>query len=388
MLFDRNPKEKEEDMFNRVEEISILKGNIEKKISLNVITGFRRIGKTSLLQTVLNPIEDKIIIDLRALAPKDSIAKSEIIGKFQTTINSFLSENADMKSALKDAILRITGVSVLGTGIQFASSKEIQVDLAGVLDELDNWAKAREKPIVLALDEAQHFNKVKDFNMAEILAHIYDYCKNIVVILTGSEIGLLYNFLGKTRSNDARTKFQSKKFSDHALAGRAIDEIPLQRFSSEQSKEFLREGFKQLGEGYENEKDFDNIIEKAVDKLGGIVGWLILFGINCQPKDKFSENIIPDVQKEGADMAYGEFVHFLEKSKSAKRHENIVKMLSKGEMSWTNIKKELGDIEGTVIYDANVSNLIETLVDYGFIDFDSENKIYSVPDPLLAHHYN
>ena len=53
MFFDRNPKSKNEDMFNRKEEISSLKEKIQKKISLNVIVGYRRVGKTSLLQTVL-----------------------------------------------------------------------------------------------------------------------------------------------------------------------------------------------------------------------------------------------------------------------------------------------------------------------------------------------
>ena len=374
-------------MFNREGEISLLEEKIQKKISLNVIIGYRRVGKTSLLQTVLENVENKIIIDLRELAPKTSISKSEIIGKFQTVITSFLSETTTNKEKLKSAFLSIRGVSAMGYGVQFESSGSNDVDLAGVFNELNKWAKDN-GTVVIALDEAQHFNKVQDFSMADILAHLYDYCKNIVVILTGSEIGLLYNFLGQKRVHDTRTKKEADEFSNHALAGRVLDYIELKPFSSEDSKKFLQEGFTQLNRGFEKSDGFTDFINLAVEKLDGIVGWLVMLGIKCESNNAISEEYVAAAQKDGSDVAYGEFVHFLDNRKASSQYSNILKILAKGPENWSEIKKQLEKKENKKIYDANFSNLLETLVDYSFIDHNSDDKSYFIPDPLLVYKFN
>jgi len=64
-----------------------------------------------------------------------------------------------------------------------------------------------------------------------LLAHCYDYSENIKFIITGSEAGLLHDFV---KEDDPRS----------ALFGRHIPELRLDGFSRQKSMEFLIKGFR------------------------------------------------------------------------------------------------------------------------------------------------
>ncbi|WP_448524313.1 hypothetical protein [Pseudothermotoga sp.] len=75
------------------------------------------------------------------------------------------------------------------------------------------------------------------------LAHIYDFPTNIKVILTGSEVGALYDFLSLSDGKSA-------------LFGRHLVEVTVQRFSAENSLNFLVLGSNQANLNPDPEKSF------------------------------------------------------------------------------------------------------------------------------------
>ncbi|MDT7867941.1 MAG: ATP-binding protein, partial [Acidianus sp.] len=80
------------------------------------------------------------------------------------------------------------------------------------------------------------------------------------LVLTGSQFGLLYDFLGL---EDPRAP----------LFGRAFREVKTRRLSSDEALDFLERGFSEAGVRCPGD-----LMEKAVDALDGIIGWLTYFG--------------------------------------------------------------------------------------------------------------
>ncbi|MFP3240645.1 MAG: ATP-binding protein, partial [Caldivirga sp.] len=56
MLFDERPKARREDLFDRVKEVSEVIDAIDKGRPIIVLSGIRRIGKTSVLLVALNEV--------------------------------------------------------------------------------------------------------------------------------------------------------------------------------------------------------------------------------------------------------------------------------------------------------------------------------------------
>jgi len=91
--------------------------------------------------------------------------------------------------------------------------------------------------------------------------HAYDSLPNLRIILTGSEVGLLHDFLGVDNY-------------ESPLYGRGGGEIYVRPFDEKTSKEFLRTGFREAGLDVS-----EDTIDRAVSILDGIPGWLVLFGV-------------------------------------------------------------------------------------------------------------
>ncbi|MCS4540960.1 MAG: ATP-binding protein [Euryarchaeota archaeon] len=119
---------------------------------------------------------------------------------------------------------------------------------------------------MIAFDEAQEIRKVRGIALQPILAHAYDYLRNITMILTGSQVGLLYQFL----------QLDNPKAP---LYGRPYLEIKLGHFSDEQAKEFLIKGFLQS-----KIKLSEEVLDYAIKKLNGVPGWLTYFGVEALRK--------------------------------------------------------------------------------------------------------
>jgi AAA+ ATPase superfamily predicted ATPase len=84
------------------------------------------------------------------------------------------------------------------------------------------------------IDEAQEFNRLVDYKIQPILADIYDNRHEIQTIVSGSQVGLLNDFLGA-------------EDPESPLFGRGAPEVALKRLSVERATEFLTLGCKQAG---------------------------------------------------------------------------------------------------------------------------------------------
>lgn len=366
MYLEPRPKEDIDSLYDRENEQAKLREYVENKSPLILITGFRRVGKTSLLKTVLKTYSDyNIIIDLRNLGSQSYIKKKDVANLFQSSIQSFLDEHQSAKERITTLFRSVRGVTFPGgAGVQLDFSMHEELDLSELFKKLDQWASENKTTIVVAVDEAQEFRKSKHIDMASIFAAVYDNCRNIVLILTGSEIGVLYDFLDFENANSP-------------LFGRITKEIEINPLSREQSIEFLTMGLEQ----HKIKKIDQDVLAEVVDELGGIVGWLNQFGMICVENKRVDKKFIKDAKNIGSKLARAEFNKFLKGRVAADKYNSIMKNLSIKPLSWTHLKKIVQvDLEEE-FYDANFSSLLDTLSKSGFIQ-ESE-KLYSIIDPLL-----
>jgi AAA+ ATPase superfamily predicted ATPase len=217
--------------------------------------------------------------------------------------------------------------------------------------------------VVLAFDEAQLLHRTP-VNFPMLFAHVYDYLKNTLLVLTGSEVGLLHDFLGL-------------EDSDAPLYGRHREEIRLQRFDEATARDFLLKGFEQVGVLPPGE-----VLDYAVSRLDGIVGWLTEFG-NRASKNPTKE-AVEEVLREGKKLVLQELEHFLGVRGAAKgRYMAILRRLARGPLSWEQLKEWVEREEGRPIYNKNFSDLLANLVKAGFVE--QRERLYSISDPVLAH---
>ena len=300
----------------------------------------------------------------------NNISKQSIIAKFQSSMSEFLSKNRKGQQKLIDGLKNVTGVTVMGSGVQFGWQRGREVDLAQMFRELNKWAQDNKFTVVVAIDEAQILGQSKYYNVAGILASIYDNCRNLVVVLTGSAFKLLDKFLGL---NNAKSD----------LYGRDFEVIHVPRLSKEQSIELLRSGFREINDSFENNQNFDAVVDEAADKLGGIIGWLVMFGARCKEQNKISKSDISKIQEMGAQMAGDEFKTVFNHRTGAPRYRAIMRFVAESPRTWTKIKIMLMK-KSPDISDSNVTILLDTLSKNGFLDRDVKTKKYTVPDPLLS----
>ena len=212
--------------------------------------------------------------------------------------------------------------------------------------------------------------RIAGFRVDRLLAYIYDNLRNIGIILTGSQIGLLYKFL---RVNDPEAP----------LYGRARNEIFLSNFTVEQSIDFLIKGFKQY-----NVSPPMEFINEAVYRLNGVVGWPTLLGYKAISRRTFNSKLIDEVLIEAAQLARSEFEHFLALRWQARdRYLAIIRALvNLDRASWREIKRYLEFSLGGKIDDKNFTVLLKNLVDAGFVIKTAEG-LYKLADPVLKYSF-
>ncbi|WP_297500054.1 ATP-binding protein [Thermococcus sp.] len=356
MYFDERPKSRREDLYDRERELEELLAAIESRKPLMLLKGIRRLGKTSLLRVALNEANvPHIIVDLRGVNPN---SRRDLYLRFQSALNEYLSKNAPLLARLKDKLKLIDGVSLSGIGVSLSwKNPETLYSLISTLEG---------EGFVIAFDEVQEARGPAGKELASIIAHFYDYGET-TFILTGSEVGLLYDFLGV-------------EDPDAPLYGRVFHEIELSRFSRGQSLDFLRKGFEQAGVNAPEE-----ILEKAVDRLDGIVGWLVKFGVVAL-REGPKQEVIDKVLEEASKLALAELERFLEKRPLArKRYLTVLRAIASGKNTWSALKRELEGKEKREIGDATLARFLNTLLKASFIEKSVErrNVTYHIADPVL-----
>lgn len=346
MLFDERPKEVRKDLYNREKELHELKNAVNKPIIL--LTGMRRIGKTSVLKVFLNECTiPYALIDVRS-----SIRSYKSLYTIFSDILTQLNEKY-VGNKLSNILKRITGVNILGVEIALSWDIKRRVSLQTILDRINKLGKT-----IIAIDEAQNFRGNLGGEIVSLLAHCYDYCENITFILTGSEAGLLYDLLGINNPNSP-------------LCGRHLEEIRLEPFPKNTSINFLKKGFSE----YKMNVD-ENLILYAVDKLDGVVGWLTELGSKAVKRKTLSKELIDEVAEMAVKITIEELTHFSQK------YLYIVEAIAKGYSYWSEIKNYLERRLKTVIYDSELDRSLDSLEKRGYISRIRRGE-YELLDPLL-----
>lgn len=354
MYFDPRPKTRKEDLFDREKELQQFSSALPYA-SLIVITGLRRTGKTSFMNVALAEANyPSAVLDLRGLPYNPSYA--DIVRRLEGAFNKI-----DRKwfSALSDALKHLKGVSILGSEVSFDWGKT-GVDLPELFGKVDTWASKNKKRFLMAFDEIQLVRG--DKWIPRLFSHVVDSYRYVTLVVTGSEMGLLFDFLG----------FENPK---SPLYGRHFVQIQMGNFSASEAEEFLTQGFQQIKMSAPKE-----VTDYAVQKLDGVAGWLTLLGTRCRDKHTCSKELVDDVVSEGGKLARDEA---LKLTMISRRYGVTLNFLAKaGSAAWAEIKSVIEAKEKHSITNSAISNLLNTLVKASIIS--KENGKYSIADALLV----
>jgi len=358
MLFDPRPKERREDLFDREKEIEELKESISKQ-PMTLLLGMRRVGKTSVLKVALNELDAPYLyLDLRSL---EDYSRPSLYRLLSEALSGILPKWKRLEGFLKN----IKGVSVYGFKVEF-NWKEESLSLSEILGTLNRFAGETEKGfLAVAFDEAQIFRNFSGgkgrLDFGRILAYAYDNLQNLRFILTGSEVGLLFDAL---------------KLEDPSspLYGRYVKIIRLERFDKEKSFSFLRRGFEELKMDMSEE-----ILHEIYKRVDGIAGWLTYFGCSVYELRKVEREVLDEVTEGALKLVEDELKRVFEKSRY---YRLVLKAVSIGMDSWTGIKRAVEAWLGKPLHNTQISRIIGNLIDLGLLEKTGDR--YLIPDPLVS----
>jgi len=350
MLFDPEPKKRIEDFYDRELELrEVLKSLQQEK--LIVIQGMRRLGKSSLLNVALTQSKlPSIKLDLREIYFAHGSVSKFYLYRFLSQELSRLSRSYRISSWLK----KVQRIKIAGFEIQL-DWREGGTPLTEILRALDDWASTQRKKVVLALDEAQYLRLAGRTRYDGLIAWAIDNLDNLVFVLTGSQVGLLQDFLGLEDPSSP-------------LYGRYAKIITLERLSRERAIDFLEKGFREAGVEPPN-------LEKVVDTLNGLIGWLTLYGHTYVSEGKVE---VEDFLRLASKLAEEESKKIF---RGSERYWAVLKAVASGATKWSEIYDwvalKLGPIPKS-----NLTYLLSSLVQYGYLE-KTEGERFVVPDPVV-----
>lgn len=354
MLFSLVPKNCKDDLFDREEELSKLK-SLVMLYPITIITGLRRVGKSSLVNVFLHEGNYTFVcLDGRKLYQVSggnitSLHLSQILNE------EFLKLSKSQR--FLNFLKRIKGVSVAGNSIEIDPKK---LELSEVFEKFNDFAEKEKKDFVVFLDEAQYFRFYGSRGGNDILAllsYCYDHLKGLRFLISGSEMGVLHDFL---KLDDYNSPFY----------GKGVGSLVLKPFSMDQSEAFLEKGFKEIGE----QIDFD--IKEVVREIDGIVGYLVLFGTKYQ-ETKNKDKALKEVYYLMESLFQKELSELARKSP---RYLVLLKHIANGVKNWSGLKNLL-IANGDFITDSRLYSLLDTLKKMSFIEKTQEG--YKISDPVL-----
>ena len=359
MLFSREPKTRIGEFYDREKELEMFFKGIDAGEGLIVVYGVRRIGKTSFVYVGLSELNIPFIpLDLRKYSENPILLTPSAIAYVVDDVLKEYDLPGKLWKTGEKILEYIKSVEI--PPFKLKPSRGRKKLLVNVLEKANKWAKRKETRIAIVLDEAQELRTVPAWR--NILAWAVDTLENVSFIVTGSEVGVLNDFL---------------KLSDpkSPLFGRARLEIKLERFSREQSIGFLLKGFEEA-----NIRVSRGEIEEVADKLDGIVGWLSLYGYYRVTYGLSHVETLKRLEEEAEELLSSELEKLVKYS--PRRYTAILWAISLGLNSWSTIKHFAEGIVGH-IPDSKFNKLLQNLVKYGFIE-KTENLKYKIADPLLS----
>jgi len=361
MLFDVAPKERREDFYDREGELKEILEALRLGERLIVVYGVRRIGKSSLVKVALREANlPYALVDVRELYYAENIVTMPYLVRY--LIDGFkkhMKWYEKLGFNLKEALKRIKRIHVKDYGVELEPTARIS--LTTLFSEINSWCSRHGMRFAFVFDEAQYL-RFSNVRYDGLLAWAVDNLSNITFILTGSEVGVLREFL---RVDDVKAP----------LFGRYRREVYVGRFTRERSLDFLKQGFKEL-----NLKPKMSELEEAVETFDGLVGWLTHYGYYRAIRKLTHKDAMAKVFEEGSKLVLEELEKII--APSRKRYTAILKAVAHGAASWSEIKAYVTATTG-YIGDKRFTELLKNLVKYGYLA--KENNKYKIPDPIVKH---
>jgi AAA+ ATPase superfamily predicted ATPase len=370
MYFDEEPKTTRKDLYNFEEEYRRLLNLLEGGRRFVVVKGLRRTGKTSLCLTCFHEARiPYFFVDCRKFAQMPVITRVDLTKLLEEATNDFLRRESGLAGRALEWLKGVRGVNISlkppSVTLSWGPRRAEALDPVSLFESLSNLASERGKRFVLVLDEAQELKRLVDYDLTRILAYTFDHLRGLQVVVTGSQVGFLYDFL---RVDDP----------DSPMYGRLICEVSLPHLSNEQALEFLRLGFSQVKIRVPKE-----LLEEAARRLDGVIGWLTYLGARARERGHLDSAVLEEAVRGGSRLAAKEFENFLKVHRAEERYRLLARRASQaGGATWSELKRALEASEGKRISNRRVSELIGNLVKGGFLL--KENGKYRIADPLLA----
>jgi len=362
LLFSRRAKWRREDFYDRERELELFLKALNAGEGLIVVYGVRRVGKTSLAYVGLTEANVPFVpVDLRRFSESPSLLTPSTIGYYVSDmLRMYEKYGGKLRNFIDKILEHIESLNIMGYAGLRLRGKGRRKLFSSVLEEADRWARKRRVRVAIVLDEAQKLRNIPAWR--DILAWAIDNLENVSFVVTGSEVGVLRDFL---KLHDPKSP----------LFGRARIEIFLNKFSREQSIGFLRKGFTEA-----NMNIRESEIEDAVNKYDGVVGWLTLYGYYRATYGMGHKEAVSKVEAEAEELVAKELEELIKYS--PKRYIAILWAITLGLKTWSTIKHFAEGVVGT-IPDNRFDNLLRNLVKYGFIE-KTENLEYKITDPLTT----
>ncbi|MDW7977181.1 MAG: ATP-binding protein [Candidatus Caldarchaeum sp.] len=360
MLFDIQPKDDRTNLFGRKEELEKLLRAFRSGPPLILLLGMRRVGKTSLLKVALKECRQPFIyLDLRSLA-EEGFSKAVFYRLLSDELSRVHSSWAKLHSFLK----KVRGVEVAGLRVELDWRRGGAM-VSSLFREVDEWLGSERRNMVVALDEAQLLRGMRGgkgrMDFRKLLAFAYDNLRRVKFVLTGSEVGLLMDFIGAEDPSSP-------------LYGRYREEILLQKFDRETSLEFLRQGFREHGVNPKSD-----VLEKAVDTLDGVVGWLTYYGYLAVSEKKLDGNMLEKVVNEAKRITENELSKLFQRSRYYKL---VLRAVGMGFSGWAEIKRAVEAWAGMPLSNAQLTRVLHSLQKLSIVEKQGEK--YVLTDPLVA----
>jgi AAA+ ATPase superfamily predicted ATPase len=361
MLFDVAPKERRADFYDRHVELNEVLEALRLGERLVLVYGIRRIGKSSLIKVALSEANAPyIFIDTREIYYNENIiTTSHLIKYLVDGLKKYMKWYEKIGFNLKEALKNIKKIRVKDYEIELEFKAKISITT--LLSEINSWCSRHNMRFVFVFDEAQYL-RFSNVRYDGLIAWAIDNLSNITFILTGSEVGVLREFL---RVDDAEAP----------LFGRYRREVYVDRFTKEQALDFLKQGFREL-----NLEPSTDELEEVVETFDGLVGWLTYYGYYRTIRRLDHKEAMAKVFEEGSKLVLSELERII--APSRKRYIAILKAIAYGAMSWSDIKAYTVARTGTIT-DKRFAELIKNLIRYGYLQ--KENNKYKISDPIVKY---
>ncbi len=352
MYFATNPKIRCTDLFGRDYLLDTFISYIQDvDVRMIALRGLRRTGKTSLLNVALS--EAKVMslkIDVREAPYYD---RKEFMLYLVEKVKEKIGE------PLFHKILKyFSKVEVSYNDISTTFFVHIEQKFSTFFEKLNEELGKKKKVLVIAFDEVQLLSKIK---FEYTLAAVYDNYTQIKLILSGSEIGLLDQFLGK-------------KDAESPLYGRAVIELEVPKFNEEETRAFLLAGFAQIRKTISWEE-----VKEVILNFNGVIGWATQYGW-FRSQGKTHAGAIAAVVEEGVTLTHKELDTFLSNRNKGK-YLKLLRWIVKGYNQWAILMNQFVN-ENEKVSDRQLQLYLRELQDYGFVV--KKDEFYFVTDPLLV----